>query len=201
MVRSMSEGRPREETEETQAEADFGFRKVPRAAKHRLVRDVFDQVASRYDLMNDLMSAGIHRLWKDAMVDWLAPQPGQQFLDVAGGTGDIAFRLLARTHRQAKVIVCDINEEMVRTGRDRAVDRGILSGIDWNDPDKSVDQVFRFLDYGHASIGGLTGGIAMAIDRCSFFLALKLFEIGQLGDGQESSTRYIEMTPASLPKP
>lgn len=77
----------------------------------------------------------------------------------------------------------------------------ILAGINWGDPDKSVDQVFRFLDYGHASIGGLTGGIAMAIDRCSFFLALKLFEIAQLCDGQESSTRYIEMVPASLPNP
>jgi thymidylate synthase ThyX len=90
---------------------------------------------------------------------------------------------------------------LARYSRSNKGIESILSGIQWDDPDKSVDQVFRFLDYGHASIGGLTGGIAMAIDRCSFFLALKLFEIAQLGDGQESSTRYIEMSPSSLPQP
>jgi len=90
---------------------------------------------------------------------------------------------------------------LARYSRSNKGIESILSGINWDDPDKSVDQVFRFLDYGHASIGGLTGGIAMAIDRCSFFLALKLFEIAQLGDGQESSTRYIEMSPVSLPRP
>ncbi len=90
---------------------------------------------------------------------------------------------------------------LARYSRSNKGIESILAGIDWNEPDKSVDQVFRFLDYGHASIGGLTGGIAMAIDRCSFFLALKLFEIAQLCDGQESSTRYIEMVPSSLPDP
>lgn len=90
---------------------------------------------------------------------------------------------------------------LARYSRSNKGIESILAGINWDDPDKSVDQVFRFLDYGHASIGGLTGGIAMAIDRCSFFLALKLFEIAQLCDGQESSTRYIEMVPTSLPKP
>ncbi len=77
----------------------------------------------------------------------------------------------------------------------------ILASIDWANPDKSVDAIFRFVDYGHASIGGMTGGIAMAIDGCSMFLAYKLFELAQLTDGQESSTRYIEMTPASLADP
>lgn len=77
----------------------------------------------------------------------------------------------------------------------------ILASVDWNDPDKSVDSIFRFVDYGHASIGGLTGGVAMAIDNCSMLLAYKLFEIAQLCDGQESSTRYIEMSPTSLPEP
>jgi demethylmenaquinone methyltransferase/2-methoxy-6-polyprenyl-1,4-benzoquinol methylase len=115
----------------TEAEADFGFRRVPRAAKQRLVREVFDTVASRYDLMNDLMSAGVHRFWKDAMVDWLAPRPGQRLLDVAGGTGDIASRLSTRTKGRAHIMVCDINEQMVRVGRDRALDRGLLGGIDW----------------------------------------------------------------------
>lgn len=112
-------------------ETEFGFRRVPRAAKSRLVREVFDTVARRYDLMNDLMSGGVHRLWKNAMVDWLAPRPGQLLLDVAGGTGDVAFRLVTRTRGRARITVCDINEQMVRVGRDRAIDRGILENIDW----------------------------------------------------------------------
>src|SRR5271154_565342 len=93
MVRSMSQSRRRKEGEATAAEADFGFRRVPRDAKGRLVREVFDRVAFRYDLMNDLMSGGVHRLWKSAMVDLVAPRPGEVLLDVAGGTGDIALRL------------------------------------------------------------------------------------------------------------
>ena len=74
----------------------FGFRRVDAAEKPQLVRGVFERVAGRYDLMNDLMSGGIHRLWKAALVDWLAPRPGQLLLDVAGGTGDIARRFLAK---------------------------------------------------------------------------------------------------------
>jgi thymidylate synthase ThyX len=75
----------------------------------------------------------------------------------------------------------------------------ILQTIDWNDPDRSVDAIFRFVDYGHASIAGMTGGIAMVIDGCSMFLAYKLFEIAQLCDGQESSTRYIKLDASNLP--
>lgn len=77
----------------------------------------------------------------------------------------------------------------------------ILDGIDKTNPDASVEKIFKFIDYGHASIGGLTGGIAIAIDDCSMFLAYKIFEIAQLVDGQESSTRYIKMSPESLPSP
>src|SRR5271169_2450350 len=135
MVRCMSDRsglEPRESPEaRVREEADFGFRRVPAGAKKHLVREVFDTVARRYDLMNDLMSAGIHRMWKDAMVDWLAPRPGQTIVDVAGGTGDVAFRLAARTKGQCQVMVCDANEQMVRIGRDRALDRGVLAGIDW----------------------------------------------------------------------
>jgi demethylmenaquinone methyltransferase/2-methoxy-6-polyprenyl-1,4-benzoquinol methylase len=115
-------------------QADFGYRSVPKAAKAALVRGVFDRVAPRYDLMNDLMSAGVHRLWKAALIDWLNPRPPLRLLDVAGGTGDIAFRFLARTGgaaRGAGALVCDINEAMIAVGRDRAIDRGILQGIDW----------------------------------------------------------------------
>jgi demethylmenaquinone methyltransferase/2-methoxy-6-polyprenyl-1,4-benzoquinol methylase len=112
-------------------EASFGFRSVPAAEKSRLVRGVFDSVASRYDVMNDLMSGGIHRLWKSALIDWIRPRPGQTLLDVAGGTGDVAQGLLGRSGGGARILVCDINESMVRVGRDRAIDRGILAGIEW----------------------------------------------------------------------
>ena len=131
MVRCMSERLRGEEAgaRSGEAEADFGFRRVPRLVKSRLVREVFDRVATRYDLMNDLMSAGIHRLWKDAMVDWLAPRPTQYLLDVAGGTGDVAFRVHTRTHGRARITVCDVNADMTRVGRDRALDRGIVARL------------------------------------------------------------------------
>ena len=114
-------------------ETDFGFRRVPEEEKAPLVRAVFDSVAERYDLMNDLMSGGIHRLWKAEMVAWLNPRPGQRLLDVAGGTGDIARRALPRLAADAggRVIVCDANQQMVETGRARALDDGILAGIEW----------------------------------------------------------------------
>lgn len=122
---------PRMVESEAEDEVDFGYRRVRREEKARLVKDVFDRVVERYDLMNDLMSGGIHRLWKAELIDHLAPRPGQLLLDVAGGTGDIAERFLRRAGAGAGVIVCDINERMVRHGRDRAIDAGRLAGIDW----------------------------------------------------------------------
>jgi demethylmenaquinone methyltransferase/2-methoxy-6-polyprenyl-1,4-benzoquinol methylase len=115
---------------EGQPESWFGFRRVDAAEKTELVRAVFSSVAGRYDLMNDLMSGGIHRLWKAAMIDWLNPRAGQQILDVAGGTGDIAFRILDRAP-EARITICDLTPEMLSVGRDRAIDRGILHGIEW----------------------------------------------------------------------
>jgi demethylmenaquinone methyltransferase/2-methoxy-6-polyprenyl-1,4-benzoquinol methylase len=122
---------PRMVESEAEDEVDFGYRRVRREEKARLVKDVFDRVVERYDLMNDLMSGGIHRLWKAELIDHLAPRPGQLLLDVAGGTGDIAERFLRRAGAGAGVIVCDINERMVRHGRDRAIDAGRLASIDW----------------------------------------------------------------------
>jgi len=116
---------------QVQAEADFGYRRVPEAERDGLVREVFDSVAGRYDLMNDLMSGGVHRLWKAALIDTLAPRPGMHLLDVAGGTGDIAFRFLDRVKGEGGVSVCDINQAMLSVGRDRALDRGIVEGIEW----------------------------------------------------------------------
>lgn len=107
----------------------FGFRSVREAEKASLVRGVFDSVAGRYDLMNDLMSLRVHRLWKSAMIDWLAPRPDMHLLDVGGGTGDIARRVLARGG--GRVTVVDINHEMLLVGRDASIDQGIVSGIDW----------------------------------------------------------------------
>jgi demethylmenaquinone methyltransferase/2-methoxy-6-polyprenyl-1,4-benzoquinol methylase len=114
--------------------ADFGFRRVAEHEKSGLVRGVFDAVAPKYDLMNDLMSAGVHRLWKATMVDMAAPRPDQSLIDVAGGTGDIAFRMIERLGGTATtpITVCDINAEMLAVGRDRAIDRGLLAGVTWN---------------------------------------------------------------------
>ena len=113
-------------------ETSFGFRRV-RADEHpSLVRDVFDSVAGKYDLMNDLMSGGMHRLWKAAMIDRLNPRPGMRLIDVAGGTGDIAFGFVARTgdgENGGGAVVCDVNAEMLRIGADRRLDRGELGGV------------------------------------------------------------------------
>ena len=108
--------------------ADFGFRTVAAGEKAGLVRGVFSSVAGRYDLMNDLMSAGVHRIWKSVLLDRLAPRPGQRLIDVAGGTGDIALGFLARADARtggpssssaAAAVVCDINPDMLAAGAAR----------------------------------------------------------------------------------
>ncbi len=103
-----------------EATTHFGFETVAEAEKAGRVHGVFSSVAARYDLMNDVMSAGIHRLWKDAMMDWLAPQPDTRLIDVAGGTGDIAFRYLDRVGGAAEVTVLDLTEDMLTEGARRA---------------------------------------------------------------------------------
>ena len=107
----------------------FGYQTVPEADKARMVHGVFTRVASKYDIMNDLMSAGMHRLWKDAMMDWLAPRAGQRLLDVAGGTGDVAFRFLKRGGGQA--VVLDMTEGMLVSGRQRAEADQMVGQLDW----------------------------------------------------------------------
>ncbi len=108
----------------------FGSQTVAEVDKAGLVHGVFTNVASKYDVMNDVMSLGIHRLWKDAMMDWLAPRPGQRLLDVAGGTGDIAFRFLKRA-RDAEAVVLDMTESMLVEGRKRAEAEAQADRLDW----------------------------------------------------------------------
>lgn len=127
----------------------FGFKQVGEEEKSTLVRGVFNSVASRYDLMNDLMSAGLHRLWKREMVSWLNPSPQMRVLDVAGGTGDIAFRIqdrmfLASSAKQGQsptqpspargegnIIIADINRQMLGEGRNRALDQNRTAQLEW----------------------------------------------------------------------
>ena len=108
---------------------DFGFRTVQRSDKARLVRGVFNSVARRYDLMNDLMSGGVHRLWKAAMIDWMAPQPYQKLVDLAGGTGDISKRFLVKGGGMA--YVTDVNHAMLKVGRGRRDLQRIASKLNW----------------------------------------------------------------------
>jgi len=123
----------------------FGHEQVEPAEKTRRVRGVFSNVASRYDLMNDLMSGGQHRLWKDAFVRRIRPRAGEKILDLAGGTGDVAFRM---ARRGAEVVVTDINPDMLEVGIERAKRRGI-EGLVWQEenaeslsfPDRSFEAV------------------------------------------------------------
>jgi demethylmenaquinone methyltransferase / 2-methoxy-6-polyprenyl-1,4-benzoquinol methylase len=109
----------------------FGFQTVPEDQKASMVHGVFTNVASKYDVMNDLMSVGIHRIWKDAMMDWLAPRPGTHLLDVAGGTGDVAFRYLGRAGAGARATVLDMTESMLLAGQKRAEAESLSAALDW----------------------------------------------------------------------
>lgn len=119
----------------TQDTVSFGFKDVPRGAKRGLVRGVFDSSARRYDLMNDFMSLGVHRVWKDITVTKAAPRPGARLIDVAGGTGDLARAFLDRADamtrrrggRRAEAVVADINEAMLQAG----LNRGARARLDW----------------------------------------------------------------------
>jgi demethylmenaquinone methyltransferase/2-methoxy-6-polyprenyl-1,4-benzoquinol methylase len=125
----------------------FGTRRVKADDKAGLVREVFDSVADNYDIMNDVMSGGVHRIWKDRLIRMIRPRAGLDYLDVAGGTGDIAFRIRKATGPDARITVCDINPEMLRVGRDRALNKGWVSDFEWVTgdaerlpvPDNSVD--------------------------------------------------------------
>ncbi|MBO6790847.1 MAG: bifunctional demethylmenaquinone methyltransferase/2-methoxy-6-polyprenyl-1,4-benzoquinol methylase UbiE [Dinoroseobacter sp.] len=117
-------------TENSDQTTHFGFKTIPEAEKASRVRGVFSSVATKYDIMNDVMSGGVHRVWKDAMMDWLSPRDGQRLLDVAGGTGDIAFRFLKRAPT-ASAVVLDLTEDMLIEGRNRAEAEDRAHQLDW----------------------------------------------------------------------
>jgi demethylmenaquinone methyltransferase/2-methoxy-6-polyprenyl-1,4-benzoquinol methylase len=114
--------------------ASFGFADIPAEEKAQRVGRIFTSVARKYDLMNDLMSGGIHRLWREAFLEWLGPRGGLSYVDVAGGTGDIAFRIfdrLAARGETANFAICDINAQMLEVGRERAQFRGGAGAYRW----------------------------------------------------------------------
>jgi demethylmenaquinone methyltransferase/2-methoxy-6-polyprenyl-1,4-benzoquinol methylase len=109
----------------------FGFTQVPETEKASLVRGVFDSVADRYDVMNDLMSMGVHRIWKRIAISLSNVQYGQSVLDLAGGTGDLSIQFHKRVGKKGRIVLSDINAEMLRNGRDRLIDKGLIDGIDY----------------------------------------------------------------------
>ncbi len=117
-------------TDQSNRTTHFGFKTVDESDKAGMVHGVFSNVASKYDVMNDVMSMGIHRVWKDAMMDWLAPRDGQRLLDVAGGTGDISFRFLRRAPG-AEATVLDMTESMLVEGQKRAEAESFAERLDW----------------------------------------------------------------------
>lgn len=113
----------------------FGFQEIDADKKANMVKGVFENVASKYDIMNDFMSGGLHRFWKASLIDQVQPKANLALLDVAGGTGDISFRFIDKikdkTGQTPSVTICDINQAMLDVGQDRAIDKGLLHGLNW----------------------------------------------------------------------
>ena len=198
----------------------FGYREVPETEKAKLVGDVFTSVAAKYDVMNDLMSFGAHRLWKRYFVATSGVREGDVVLDLAGGTGDIAALLLPRVGEKGAVVVGDINAEMLRVGRNRMLDRGNVRGLDYVEldaeslpfPDRSFDCVtmafgLRNVTHKERALGEIrrvlkVGGRALILEfsrmRAEFLKPLYDFHsfevlprIGRLVANDEESYRYL----------
>ncbi|BEO73574.1 ubiquinone/menaquinone biosynthesis C-methyltransferase UbiE [Serratia marcescens] len=117
--------------DQSQETTDFGFRTVARDEKQAMVADVFHSVAAKYDVMNDLMSFGIHRIWKRFTIDCSGVRRGQRVLDLAGGTGDLAAKFSRMVGEQGQVVLADINDSMLKMGREKLRDRGIVGNINY----------------------------------------------------------------------
>jgi len=125
----MSDNTPKTPRGSRPGTVDFGYQEVDAAEKAERVRAVFDSVAGKYDLMNDLMSAGVHRLWKRYALSQTGLRPGQAALDVAGGTGDLAAGMARQVGERGLVVLSDINAAMLEVGRDRLLDRGLMRNV------------------------------------------------------------------------
>jgi demethylmenaquinone methyltransferase/2-methoxy-6-polyprenyl-1,4-benzoquinol methylase len=198
----------------------FGYRDVPEADKARLVGEVFTSVARNYDIMNDLMSFGMHRLWKRLFAATSGVRAGDRVLDLAGGTGDIAALLLPKVGAEGSVVVGDINGDMLRVGRDRLLDRGMLRGLDWTRmdaealpfPDRSFDCVTMAFGLRNVTrkenalaeihrvlkVGGRALVLEFSAVKASLLKPLYDFHsfevlprIGRLVAGDEASYRYL----------
>jgi len=212
--------------------SQFGAKRVPLAAKQALVNDVFDSVARRYDLMNDLMSFGLHRAWKDALVTAVNPPKATPFsvLDIAGGTGDIAFRLLEAGGAQTHVTVCDINPEMLGIGRQRATKYGGAAAVTFIEAnaevlpfaDRSFDaatiafgirnvprieralaEAFRVLKIGGKFVCLEFSSVDVpALDRLYDFYSFNIIPaLGRVVAGDAESYRYLVESIRRFPKP
>jgi demethylmenaquinone methyltransferase/2-methoxy-6-polyprenyl-1,4-benzoquinol methylase len=211
----------------------FGFRDVPLGDKQTLVNDVFHSVASRYDLMNDLMSMGLHRVWKDIMITTLNPPKGEApfaLLDVAGGTGDIAFRAAGASGAGFRATVCDINQDMLNVGRDRAIARHLddrVSFVEGNAetlafPDRSFDgytiafgirnvpridlalkEAFRVLKVGGRFLCLEFSSVDVpGLDRLYDLFSFRVIPpLGRVVTGDGESYRYLVESIRRFPKP
>ena len=212
--------------------AQFGSKRVPLAAKQALVNDVFHSVARRYDLMNDLMSFGLHRAWKDALVTAVNPPRAAPFavLDIAGGTGDVAFRIIEAGGAQTHITVCDINPAMLEVGRDRAAMHGgdamvtfaeanaeslpfadrsfdaatIAFGIR-NVPriERALTEAFRVLKIGGKFVCLEFSSVDVpAVDRLYDFYSFNIIPaLGRVVAGDAESYRYLVESIRRFPKP
>lgn len=199
---------------------DFGYQQVSVEEKSRRVARVFESVASRYDLMNDLMSMGAHRLWKHFAVALAGVRPGQRVLDLAGGTGDLTARLARLSHPGGTVVLTDINGAMLRHGRDRLLDRGVAGNVEYVQgnaerlpfPDRSFDVVtmafgLRNVTHKDQALGSMyrvsrPGGrvVILEFSRVVLPLLQRLYDLysfnvvpllGQLVAGDRDSYQYL----------